>query len=116
MGLTEKTISKKLRELGMPSNIYGFNYIKTALQLISEDETFLKRITTTSGLYATISKKYNTTVARTERNIRHAKEVVLSRGNTTELGSWDSSKDMTNGQFIGAIYECLKYDRSDEDE
>ena len=114
MSLTEKQISEKLRKLGMPVDIYGFTYTKTALELIAKDETFLKRITTTKGLYATIAEKNGSTKNRVERAIRHAKERVLTRGNINEVEKLYLTKTgtekMTNGQFLGAIYECMNYE------
>lgn len=110
MSLTEKKISEKLRKLGMPVNIYGFTYTKTALELIAEDETFLNRLATTKGLYATIAEKHGSTKNRVERAIRHAKEIVFARADITELETLGASKEMTNGEFIGALYECLKYE------
>lgn len=110
MRLTETQISKKLRKLGMPVNIYGFTYTKTALLLIAEDETFLNRLTTTKGLYATIAEKHSSTKHLVERAIRNAKNIVFTRGEITELETLGVWKVMTNGEFIGALYECLKYE------
>lgn len=112
MSLTEKQISEKLRNLGISANLYGFTYIKEALTLLSEDETLLKRLTTTQGLYRTIARKYNTISSRVERDIRHAKERALTYGDITELKTIGVYKEarMKNGEFLGAIYECMKYE------
>ena len=112
MAITEKRISEKLRHLGVPANIHGFSYIKTAIGLIASDEDYLHGIT--KNLYPTIAKKYNTTWQRVERSIRHAVERTFIDGDLEEIKTlgvvhYDSGK-MTNGEFLGALYECLKYE------
>ena len=112
MAITEKRISEKLRSLGVSVNNLGFAYIKTAIVIIASDEAYLHGIT--KNLYPTIAKKHNTTWQRVERAIRHAVERTFIDGDLEELKSlgvvhYDSGK-MTNGKFLGALYECLKYE------
>ncbi len=112
MSITEKRISEKLRKLGMPANLYGFSYTKTAIELIAEDENHLHRITKT--LYPTIAKQHNTTPCRVERAIRHAVEMMFLNGDLNELATLGVPKardgKLTNGEFLGALYEYLKYE------
>ena len=68
----------------------------------------------TKELYPEVAKKYDTTVSRVERAIRHAIEVSWNRG------SWDLMEDIfghsididkakpTNSEFIVTIADKLK--------
>lgn len=112
MEITEKRISEKLRRLGVPANILGFAYIKTAVMLIADDESYLYNVS--KSLYPTIAKQHNTTASRVERAIRHSIEKTYLDGDIEEiqkLGAANIRKGkFTNGEFLGALYECLKYD------
>jgi two-component system response regulator (stage 0 sporulation protein A) len=110
MKVTEKTVSQTLRNMGVAVNNYGFTYLKHAVLMVSEDESYLHSIT--KRLYPEIAKKCDTTPQRVERAIRHAVEMVFSYGNPSiqELGlPHFSNGKMKNGEFIGAVCECLKY-------
>ena len=114
--ITEKKVSEKLRRLGVPVSMFGFTYIKTSILLIAEDEDYLHSIT--KRLYPTIAKQYNTTTSRAERNIRHAIEKMYLDGDINEIESLGAASirkgNMTNREFLGALYESLKFDDEDE--
>lgn len=99
--ITEKRVSEKLKELGVNPKYLGFDYITTAILLIAEDESYKHRITTTKGLYATVAKEHNTTALRAEKSMRY---VIQNKVNDPELSL------MTNGAFLSALYERLKYE------
>ena len=73
-----KKISKLLHDLGMPSHIKGYQYIRDAIILMHDDPNYFCSIT--KQLYPEIAKRYDTTSSRVERAIRHAIEVSWSRG------------------------------------
>jgi two-component system response regulator (stage 0 sporulation protein A) len=77
----DKRLVKTLHELGMPSHIKGYNYITYAIKLVygKKENTKIK----IKNLYEETAQKFNTTVSRVERNIRHAIEISWNRG------SWD---------------------------
>lgn len=73
------SITKVLHELGIPSHIKGYQYIREAIGIIYERPEVIGGIT--KELYPELASKYDTTVSRVERAIRHAIEVSWNRGN-----------------------------------
>ena len=108
------SISKMLHDLGIPSHIKGYQYIREGVTLLYNNPEFIGGIT--KELYPDIASKYNTTVSRVERAIRHAIEVSWNRGD------WDLMEDIfghsvdidkakpTNSEFIVTIADKLKLD------
>jgi two-component system response regulator (stage 0 sporulation protein A) len=108
----EERISGVLKELGMPTHIKGYHYVRTAITMVYEDITLLSGIT--KVLYPEIAKEYKTTSSRVERAIRHAIEVAWARGNTTFTNdlfkytvSYEKTKP-TNAEFIALLVDELR--------
>lgn len=108
------SITKVLHELGIPSHIKGYQYIREAIGIIFERPETIGGIT--KELYPELADKFDTTVSRVERAIRHAIEVSWNRGN------WDLMEDIfghsvdidkakpTNSEFIVTIADKLRLD------
>ena len=108
------SITKTLHELGVPSHIKGYEYIRNGISMVYQHPEIIGGIT--KELYPEIAKKYNSTVSRVERAIRHAIEVSWNRGN------WDLMEEIfghsvdidkakpTNSEFIVTIADKLKLD------
>lgn len=106
------SITKILHELGIPSHIKGYQYIREGISIIYTKPQKIGGIT--KELYPEIASKYNTTNSRVERAIRHAIEVSWNRGN------WDLMEEIfghsvdidrakpTNSEFIVTIADKLK--------
>ena len=106
------SITKVLHELGIPSHIKGYQYIREAVGIIYERPEIIGGIT--KELYPELAQKFDTTVSRVERAIRHAIEVSWNRG------SWDLMEEIfghsvdidkakpTNSEFIVTIADKLK--------
>ena len=106
------SVTKILHELGVPSHIKGYQYIREGIILIYDNPEFIGGIT--KELYPDIARTYMTTVSRVERAIRHAIEVSWNRGN------WDLMEDIfghsvdidkakpTNSEFIVTIADKLR--------
>ena len=111
------SITKILHELGVPSHIKGYAYIREAITLIYNDNNYKGAIT--KVLYPEIAKKYNTTSSRVERAIRHAIEVSWARCNWELIEdifgySVDVDKDKaTNSEFIVTIADKIKLEQYD---
>lgn len=106
------TITKLLHELGVPSHIKGYTYIKEGINLVYNDPNLSSAIT--KELYPIIAKKFDTTATRVERAIRHAIEVSWNRANWKLLEevfgySIDTDKaKATNSEFIVTLAEKLR--------
>ena len=67
------SISNTLHELGVPSHIKGYQYIREGITLVFKNPEYIGGIT--KELYPTIAKTYNSTASRVERAIRHAIDI-----------------------------------------
>ena len=106
------SITKILHELGIPSHIKGYQYIRDGIGIIFERPETIGGIT--KELYPELAHKYDTTVSRVERAIRHAIEVSWNRGD------WDLMEEIfghsvdidkakpTNSEFIVTIADKLR--------
>lgn len=106
------SITNILHELGVPSHIKGYQYIREGISIIYNNPEIIGGIT--KDLYPKIAEKFDTTNSRVERAIRHAIEVSWNRGN------WDLMEDIfghsvdidkakpTNSEFIVTIADKLR--------
>lgn len=106
------SITKVLHELGIPSHIKGYQYIREGISIIYNNPETIGGIT--KELYPELASKFDTTVSRVERAIRHAIEVSWNRGD------WDLMEEIfghsvdidkakpTNSEFIVTIADKLK--------
>ena len=106
------SITKTLHELGVPSHIKGYQYIREGIALLYHNPSIIGGIT--KELYPEIARKYNSTTSRVERAIRHAIEVSWNRAN------WEFMEDIfgysvdidkakpTNSEFIVTIADKLR--------
>lgn len=106
------SITKMLHELGMPSHIKGYQYIREGVNMIYDNPSLIGGIT--KELYPELASKFDTTVSRVERAIRHAIEVSWNRGN------WDYMEELfghsvdidkakpTNSEFIVTVADKLR--------
>jgi len=110
------SITKMLHELGMPSHIKGYQYIREGINMIYDNPGIIGGIT--KELYPELADKFDTTVSRVERAIRHAIEVSWNRGN------WDYMEELfghsididkakpTNSEFLVTIADKLRLEIS----
>lgn len=108
------SITKILHQLGIPSHIKGYQYIRDGVSLIFDNPDMIGGIT--KELYPELANKFDTTVSRVERAIRHAIEVSWNRGN------WDLMEEIfgnsvdidrakpTNSEFIVTVADKLRLD------
>lgn len=108
------SISKLLHDLGIPSHIKGYQFLRDAVNMIFENPEMIGGIT--KELYPELASKYNTTVSRVERSIRHAVEVSWNRGDIKLMENiFGHSVDIdrakpTNSEFIVTVADKLKLD------
>lgn len=106
------SITKTLHDLGIPSHIKGYQYIREGVEIIFDRPDVIGGIT--KELYPELAMKFETTVSRVERAIRHAIEVSWNRGD------WDLMEDLfghsvdidkakpTNSEFMVTIADKLR--------
>lgn len=113
-GKEQLMITKILHDLGIPSHIKGYQYIREAVSLVYNNPALIGGIT--KELYPEIGNKFDTSVTRVERAIRHAIEVSWNRGD------WDLMEEIfghsvdidkakpTNSEFIVTVADKLRLD------
>ena len=109
-------ITNVLHELGVPSHIKGYSYIRQSITEVFFHPDVVGGIT--KELYPKIAEEFNTTVSRVERAIRHAIEVSWNRGN------WDLMQEIfgysvdidrakpTNSEFIVTVADKLRLEHA----
>lgn len=104
-------ITKHIKRVGITANVKGYYYLRDAILLVHNDFDLMSRLTT--GLYATVAKKYNSTPQRVERAMRHAIETAWNRGDIRVLEDFfgytihDTKGKPTNGEFIAMLADKL---------
>ena len=108
------SITKMLHELGIPSHIKGYQFLRDAINIVFDRPDVIGGIT--KELYPELAGKYDTTVSRVERAIRHAIEVSWNRGNWQLMEEiFGHSVDIdkakpTNSEFIVTLADKLRMD------
>ena len=110
------SLTKLLHELGVPSHIKGYEYIREGILLLYNNPDIVGGIT--KELYPEIASKFDTSVSRVERAIRHAIEVSWNRGNIDLMDEifghsvdYDKAKP-TNSEFIVTVADKLKLEHA----
>lgn len=108
----EISVTKLLHDLGVPSHIKGYQYIREGVILMYEKPDIVGAIT--KELYPEIANRFDTTVSRVERAIRHAIEVSWNRGDIDLMEEifghsvdYDRAKP-TNSEFIVTVSDKLR--------
>lgn len=100
----ERGAARFLRALGVPANLDGYKYIRTAIIKAAEDMSILEPIT--KKLYPMIADEYQTNGSCVERSMRHAIKVSWQRGNRKMMNDIfgytidDNKKHPTNSEYI----------------
>ncbi len=108
-------ISKLLHQLGIPSHIKGYVYIRESVFLFYKNSDIYGGIT--KEIYPEVAIRFSTTASRVERAIRHAIEVSWTRGDYDLMEeifgnsvAFDRAKP-TNSEFIATIADHLRFDK-----
>ena len=114
---TETEVSTMLHQLGKPSHILGYQYIREGIMLIYESNRIVTLVT--KEIYPQIAIRYNTTTTRVERAIRHAIEISCIRGDLKLMeklfgNSIDFEKSKpTNSEFLTTIADRLRLNKKE---
>ncbi|MPN58222.1 Stage 0 sporulation protein A [bioreactor metagenome] len=111
----DKKVTRILRDLSVPANIIGYEYLKTAILLCLENKSLIHQVT--KGIYSNIAQLYDTTPSKVECAIRYAVKISLSNTKPETLkqyiglnenASQKSSSMVANSKYIAAIVEAIK--------
>ncbi len=112
VGKMELKVSTLLHDLGIPSHIKGYKYIREGILLLYSTDEVTTLVTKT--IYPAIATKFDTTTSRVERAIRHAIEVSWARGDLKLMEEifgnsidFDRSRP-TNSEFLTTIADRFK--------
>lgn len=112
----EATVTDLLHNLGIPSHIRGYQYIKEGIFIVYNKGNAISYIT--KEVYPEIAKKFDTTPTRVERAIRHAIEISWNRGDINLMeeifgNSLNINRDKpTNSEFLTTIADRLKINQN----
>lgn len=108
----EMEVTEQLHKFGIPSNIKGFNFIRTGILMGLQNPECME--SATKVMYPSIAKEYKTTSSGVERAIRHAIEVAWTRGNLEEVLKFfpcyatNTTQRATNMEFLATIVDYYK--------
>lgn len=115
----EFRVTEIIHEFGIPANIKGYYYLRSAIMRVTNDKHLIEAIT--KELYPDIAKEFHTTASRVERAIRHAIEVAWYRGDTETLHKWfgwtvsNTKGKPTNSEFIALVSDKLRLEMKKEE-
>ncbi len=105
-------LSELFADFGMPASLNGYQYLKAAICLVSNDSGYFHR-GITSKLYPEIAAMFDSSAPAVERSIRHAIAVTWNNGDYNYLydvfrNSISSRTGMpTNSDFIARVMELV---------
>ncbi len=108
----DEQITNLLLTIGIPAHIKGYQYLREAILMVSENRDIINRIT--KELYPGIAQRFETSASKVERAMRHAIEVAWSRGRLDTVNKmygykvFDAMDKPTNGECISCISELIK--------
>lgn len=113
----EIEVSMLLHNLGIPSHVRGYQYIREGVLLIYENNKVVTLVT--KEIYPRIAHKYNTTTSRVERAIRHAIEISWVRGDIKLMErifgnsiDFERSKP-TNAEFLTTLADRMQLNKKE---
>lgn len=110
--VSEWVIYRCLVRLGVPTEMRGYKYLKTAIMLCLQNEEYI--YSTMKMLYPAIANQCMTTPAAVERCIRHAIGYVCENTSRDILREyfgnvWNVQRDrLNNRKFIAGLVEYIK--------
>ncbi len=108
----ERDVTEIIRQIGIPANIKGYQYLREAIKMSVKDVGNLQYIT--KMLYPSIAQTFHTNSSSVERAIRHAIEVAWNRGNQEYINQIfgyplkEGKAKPTNSEFIALITDRLR--------
>lgn len=107
----EVVVTDVIQKIGMPANVRGYRYVRTAVMECIENTNCLNSIT--KSLYPIVAEKHETTTSRVERAIRHAISATWQKGNKNAIHSFfgydlSAFNQPTNSEFISLMTDKVR--------
>lgn len=102
-------ISNILRDLGIPTKLKGYGYLREAIETYAKDPSQ----SITKELYSTVGERYNATITQVERGIRTAIECAWEHRDSKAWQRYFTAGESTmggrptNGAFVSSLAEYL---------
>lgn len=115
-----KKIIEVLKDVGVPANIKGYEYLKVAFNAVLNDRTYMDQVT--KRLYPDVAAMCDTTASRVERNIRYAIEVAFDNVDPEQITEYFgrcckyNKGKATNSEFIAILAERIRVDAGKYDQ
>lgn len=115
-----KKIIEVLKDVGVPANLKGYEYLKVAINAVLNDRTYMDQVT--KRLYPDVAAMCDTTASRVERNIRHAIEVAFDNVDPEQITEYFgrcckyNKGKATNSEFIAILAERIRVDAGKYDQ
>jgi len=111
-------ITNVIHQIGIPTNLKGYMYIREAIFMVINDNELLSAVT--KELYPSIGKKFNTTSSRVERSMRHALDIAWSRVQEENINKvfgyklFNKKGKPSNSEFIAMVVDKLRLENRAE--
>lgn len=111
-GSIQEEITSILKDLGVPERNTGFEYLVTAIRLVTEDKSLTRGVT--KILYPEVAKICNTTASSVERGIRLSINRCIDRYNEDAIHKYfgntvdPDTGSLTNSEFIAQIANAVR--------
>ena len=105
-------ITNIIHQIGIPTNLKGYMYIREAIFMVINDIGLLSLVT--KELYPSIGKKFNTTSSRVERSMRHALDIAWSGSSEEKITKifgytiCNKKGKPSNSEFIAMVADKLR--------
>ena len=110
--VTEQEVTKLMHQLGIPANIKGYNYIRTAVMMVIEEPDILHAIT--KELYPELAKTYKNVSEKIEKGELPEENTVLTIGMYGEKEDFYTLKGVVEN--VLEVAEVKKYDLFKDEE
>ena len=107
----EQRCTRMLLEIGIPANLQGFKFLRSAVMCVVENPEIISSVT--KKLYPCIANMYEVAPAVIERSIRHSIDVAFARRGITglndllDLDIFDFRYKPSNSELIALLAEKI---------
>ncbi len=111
----KKRVTEILRELGIPANMQGYEYLREGILRCIADPEMSYQV---CRLYEMLAKTRSASGANVARTIRSAIAVGTRNTGTKAWGKYFvlTERRITNGEFIAAIADFVRLEQEEQEE